>query len=213
MENVYLNSRAIKQCFKCSEDVETLKNVLRNTEMEIHEIGSCESPFDENEYTKGKYMYKLSVRIEKDGEFHTFPFYASINDCEILTGRSIKKTWNEKKFFYNVFTMEKYTKNLDKLNIPYKKHKNEWVVSNHKEYYEGKELAKKKKEVRDGFLYSILCCIRSDYYCPDTFEEFCSEFGYDTDSRKAFDIFGKLNINSSGLQCLFDNKEIESLPW
>ena len=31
----------------------------------------------------------------------------------------------------------------------------------------------------------VLDCLCSDATCPDTFEDFCSEYGYDTDSRRA----------------------------
>jgi hypothetical protein len=33
--------------------------------------------------------------------------------------------------------------------------------------------------------YEVLSCISSDINTPKTLEEFCSEFGYDRDSRRA----------------------------
>ena len=45
------------------------------------------------------------------------------------------------------------------------------------------------KAARESALYSILTCIRSEFYCPDTFEYFCSEFCYGTDSIKAEKLF------------------------
>ncbi len=33
--------------------------------------------------------------------------------------------------------------------------------------------------------YDVLSCLSRDIYTPDSFEEFCSECGFDTDSRKA----------------------------
>lgn len=42
---------------------------------------------------------------------------------------------------------------------------------------------KKKKPTN----YDILACIQK--YDPGTFEDFCCEFGYDTDSRKALEIY------------------------
>lgn len=32
---------------------------------------------------------------------------------------------------------------------------------------------------------TVLDCLCSDATCPDTFDDFCSEYGYDTDSRRA----------------------------
>ena len=46
-----------------------------------------------------------------------------------------------------------------------------------------------RQRVLDGKLYNILCCIGCDLRTPDTFDEFCSEYGYDTDSRQALDTF------------------------
>ena len=46
-----------------------------------------------------------------------------------------------------------------------------------------------RRKALDGRLYDILCCIGCDLQTPDTFEDFCAEYGYDTDSRKAFETF------------------------
>ena len=37
--------------------------------------------------------------------------------------------------------------------------------------------------------YNVLACISSNVNCPDTFGNFCREYGYDADSRKAFATF------------------------
>jgi hypothetical protein len=42
--------------------------------------------------------------------------------------------------------------------------------------------------------YSILASIASDQTCPDTFQEFCAEYGYSDDSIKARRMF-KLCLN------------------
>jgi len=39
--------------------------------------------------------------------------------------------------------------------------------------------------------YEVLECLVMDANCPDTFDEWCSEYGYDTDSRKAYNIWQK----------------------
>jgi hypothetical protein len=41
----------------------------------------------------------------------------------------------------------------------------------------------------DPILSDVLESLESDSSVPDTFEEFCSEFGYDVDSRKAESMF------------------------
>lgn len=74
------------------------------------------------------------------------------------------------------------------------------------------EIYKKRYEIRDNLLYSILSCIASDYYCPETFEDFCTEFGYDTDSRRAEKTFHACLEQSRKLKTVFTPEEIEYLP-
>lgn len=61
-------------------------------------------------------------------------------------------------------------------------------------------------------LYDILCCCGSDYNCPDSFKKFCSEFGYDEDSRKAEQLHKKCWIQSTKLRDIFEESEAQSLP-
>ena len=73
-------------------------------------------------------------------------------------------------------------------------------------------LAKKRKGVCDSRLYSILACVASDYYCDPQFKNFCADFGYDTDSRKAFDTWQKCLEQSEKLRTIFTDSDIECLP-
>lgn len=56
--------------------------------------------------------------------------------------------------------------------------------------------------------YSVLTCCSSEINCPDTFEDFCSEFGYDQDSRKAEKTFRALKKFSDKLNKFFDTEEM-----
>lgn len=56
--------------------------------------------------------------------------------------------------------------------------------------------------------YSVLACSSSDITCPDTFEEFCSEFGYAQDSRKAEQTFKACVAQRDRLERIFDSEEI-----
>lgn len=71
---------------------------------------------------------------------------------------------------------------------------------------------KARRLVKSKLLYSLLSCISSDYYCPETFDDFCNEFGYDSDSRKAERLFEKCREQSAQLKKIFTEKEIECLP-
>lgn len=45
------------------------------------------------------------------------------------------------------------------------------------------------RKYRDTIVYSVLCSVGLDVHCPETFEDFCADYGYDEDSREAFQLF------------------------
>lgn len=57
--------------------------------------------------------------------------------------------------------------------------------------------------------YDLLACLTK--YDPGTFKEFCSEFGYDTDSRKAEKTYFAVQEEYSKVRKLFSPDEIEQL--
>lgn len=57
--------------------------------------------------------------------------------------------------------------------------------------------------------YDILACLTK--YDPGTFEDFCSEFGYDTDSRKADRVYKAVKDEWDNVCKLFSDQEIERL--
>jgi len=68
-----------------------------------------------------------------------------------------------------------------------------------------------RKLVAD-LLYSVLCSVKSEYSCDNTFEDFCCDFGYDTDSRKAFATWQACLEQSRKLQTIFTQDEINCFP-
>lgn len=64
--------------------------------------------------------------------------------------------------------------------------------------------------------YSILACVRADFYYTQerfpTFEDFCAEFGYDTDSRRAERIYKASLEVAEKLNKVFTEDIIETLP-
>lgn len=58
-------------------------------------------------------------------------------------------------------------------------------------------------------LYSVLCCLTK--YDPGTFENFCSDFGYDEDSRKAEKTYHAVVDEWKNMQALFTDNELEIL--
>lgn len=57
--------------------------------------------------------------------------------------------------------------------------------------------------------YDILCCLQK--YDVGTLENFCSEFGYDTDSKKAEKTYKAVVDEYKNLCALFSDKELEEL--
>jgi len=65
-----------------------------------------------------------------------------------------------------------------------------------------------KKTVRPE-AYDVLACLTKNH--PSTFEDFCSEYGYDTDSRSAFDVYQAVLTEWGKVSAFFSAEEIEQL--
>lgn len=59
--------------------------------------------------------------------------------------------------------------------------------------------------------YSVLAGMSIDANCPDTFEEWCGEYGYDTDSRKAEAQYRLCKDHAYKLVRFFTSEELEGL--
>ena len=57
--------------------------------------------------------------------------------------------------------------------------------------------------------YEVLAALTK--YMPDDFEDFCSNYGYDTDSRKAEKIYKDVVDEVKNLMILYNDKEMEML--
>jgi hypothetical protein len=60
---------------------------------------------------------------------------------------------------------------------------------------------------KDPSAYDVLACISGDINTPDTFQEFCDEMGYDTDSRSALATFKRCNKFGQALRAFFTNPD------
>jgi hypothetical protein len=61
-------------------------------------------------------------------------------------------------------------------------------------------------------LYSILSCVSSEFDVPESFADFCDEFGYDIDSIKHLRNHKAALKQSEKLHKLFDEEEIQAMP-
>jgi hypothetical protein len=68
-----------------------------------------------------------------------------------------------------------------------------------------------RAENRHPGAYDVLACVNSDIYCPDTFEGFCSEYGYNEDSRQAESMYQRCSEFAAKLREFFTDEEQEEL--
>lgn len=55
--------------------------------------------------------------------------------------------------------------------------------------------------------YAILSSLSMDIQCPDTFEDFCAEYGFDRDSRRAERVFKNASKFAKRLRGFFTDEE------
>jgi hypothetical protein len=63
----------------------------------------------------------------------------------------------------------------------------------------------------DPKMYDVLSCISGDAYTPETFEDFCAEYGYEEDSIKALQQFRRCDRFAKRLRAFFTTQELEDL--
>lgn len=59
--------------------------------------------------------------------------------------------------------------------------------------------------------YDVLSCISGDIYTPETFADFCAEYGYNEDSHKGFAAFKRCDSFARHLRAFFTEDEQEQL--
>lgn len=146
--------------------------------------------------------YSAKVKVSDLKEAKTF------NDCKKLIDR---KKAEQIYLDFKKANTDKYRPHLGILNF------NEWfdmLVS--ALIRKTSELEKKNwgvaiqsKEIKHPSNYDVLACLTK--YDPGTFENFCSEFGYDTDSRKAFKTYKAVRREWKNIERLFTPEQIEQL--
>lgn len=79
--------------------------------------------------------------------------------------------------------------------------------------YEGTTLNKGNSQINPDFkeptAYDVLSCLQK--YEVGTFEDFCGDFGYDLDSRKAEKIYNAVIEEYKNLKILYSDYEIQQL--
>jgi len=118
------------------------------------------------------------------------------------------------QFIINISTID----NKKKINFRYHCSINDTSIfqGEYKPYYKKNfeyNASQQEKDIDsffNGFLYSILTCISFEYDCPALFSNFCMEYGYEKDSRKAFDLWQKCLEQSEKLHKVFGHQDLQS---
>lgn len=64
---------------------------------------------------------------------------------------------------------------------------------------------------REPHAYDVLACISGDVNCPDTFAEWCAEYGDSADSIKALQTWRRCHAFAKRLNAFFTAQEIKAL--
>lgn len=135
--------------------------------------------------TNEKHGIKYTVTLSNSRGSYTFPFWDSVHNREVIDAiekaAATRTPWDRQS----------------------------------PEYFRAKDILKKngatisdvEKFTPDA--YDILACL--DVLHEDTFEDFCSSFGYDVDSRQALKIFKAAEKQDRALRKLFTLEELDLL--
>jgi len=72
-------------------------------------------------------------------------------------------------------------------------------------------IADAEKGIQTVRPYDVLACISSDAYTPETFEDFCADYGHESDSIKALQTFRRCSAFAKRLRAFFTEAELEQL--
>lgn len=113
----------------------------------------------------------------------------------------------EDDFWDSLYHTEVYNMNLDQMCCKlYRRHKNDCSYSDQKIAMHKLDEAKKKAVPTE---YDILACLAK--YVPNTFDDFCWEFGYDTDSISALQTYLACQKQWATLCKIFTEEQLEEL--
>jgi len=146
--------------------------------------------------TKGeKHGIKYSVTLKNARGSYTFDFWGSIHEAEVVTlAEKVKvygNTSNPEFFKLSDFFKEKTGRILPAV----------WMSLHN--------LTEKTRALIIPNPYTILACLTP--MSADTFEDFCSDYGYDEDSRLAEKTYNALLTQDRAMRKLFTTDELEAL--
>lgn len=196
-KNVFAQQlRELGEASKYKEQAAFFMEVTRST-LEVIETVPQKAPLwakDDN-YRHG---INYSVMLKNPRGSFTFDFWGSIHDAEMLeTAKQAIKRGNHSREWE---TVRAY---LDKLGVatfsPF---------ATNRDTGEKKLIAEVRKAIEPS-AYDILAALHP--ISSDTFEDFCAEFGYDTDSRRAEITYRACVEQDNHMRKLYTHDELDAL--
>lgn len=126
-------------------------------------------------------LYEITLSTPRGSM--VFDFWDSIHNTEII------------QMNLEAYTEKRYKRRFDSLNYP--------------EKIKAQKELKKKKAAATPTAYDVLACMTK--YDPGTFENFCSDFGYDEDSRTAEKIYFAVQKEYAQLAKIFTPEQLEEM--
>lgn len=164
-----------------------------NTTLEVKEAEKQTPPtWDESKDALKHIKYK--VTLENKHHSYTFDFWGSIADYEKIDA----------------------VRNYQKLTMLQtgEDYRREKTLKENQLFAKVRQMKKEDKEtyIKNSLTptaYDILACLSPMY--ESTFDDWCSSYGYDVDSRKAYTIYMQCVEQDLNLRKLFDREELEKL--
>lgn len=178
-----------KETVKSEYDLQAEK-FLKDTGAKIESIYTGHRKhFEDDEQFRAVY----SVTIIRDNQSMTFDF-----------GQSINKSWKLVDTRYGISGKILPISHKYWNGVSVKK-----AMNTGQEILSGISMLILRKTKSTPKPYDILSCLTK--YDPGTFDSFCSEFGYDTDSMRANKTYLAVQKEYSDLSRLFNESELESM--
>lgn len=168
-------------------------------------------------WNDGQLRDVYNLTLVRGGENYSFEFGQSLQDSahfELEYATLPENTYNEKWRKYNggnfgaklYFYEDDVKRDIEKILALYSK---TFWKNTEREKYIKKNFKTVLIEGKKPGLYSVLASLTK--YDPDTFDNFCSEYGYDKDSRSAYKTFLAVTEEYQNMETLFTSEELELL--
>jgi len=182
-----ITDRSLGMMGEYSDDFETLKKVVQDFNFMVKMTGV------DND---NRYKFVINIINKTTTKQHAFDYTCSLYDSFYLDTNAYN--YNDYDYKYKVDQVKKYK--LSKNTIDMDKY----------------EVRKGQLDFINSFLYSVLCCLKSDYYCSSNYfidiDDFMDNLMPDSKISEVLKVWNDINIQAKKMNSLFTEKQIESFP-